>query len=176
MDGASAKTYEQIRVGLKYDTVVNNIDRFFALKKKRFSKILVTIQMVVNLINKCEIEAFRQHWSTKADALYLKTMHNFLDMNTSIKTTKLSQKPLYFCRRPFSELVIYWNGKTGLCCWDYDNFLDLGSVVNDKLTNVYNNQMFTKVRTALCKNNPEQIYPCRQCSQIYGQDMDTRYE
>lgn len=175
VDGASREIYERIRVGLKHDIVKKNLDRFFELKKNSSSKIKATMQMAVCEDNKSEIEKYKEHWAKKADEVVFRSMHNFLDMGTSFKTKRLSKKQLFFCAQPFLLLMIYWNGDVGLCCWDYDNFCNIGNINNDSILNIYNNEYFKTIRTAMCKMRTKAIIPCNRCSQIYGQDMHMRY-
>jgi MoaA/NifB/PqqE/SkfB family radical SAM enzyme len=175
VDGASKETYEKIRVGLKYDVVKKNLDMFFELKKASTNKTRVTMQMVVCKDNKSEVEKYNKQWLGKADRIFFKSMHNFLDMGTSIKTKRSSKRQLHFCKQPFDLLMIYWNGDIGLCCWDYNNFYNLGNVKRDKIIDVYNNKKFKEVRTAMCNMNAKTLKPCDKCSQIYGEDMNMSY-
>jgi MoaA/NifB/PqqE/SkfB family radical SAM enzyme len=171
IDGASKETYESIRKGLKYDIVKRNLDRFFKLKKDSSNKMNIIMQMVVCEENKHEIKKYRNLWSEKA-LVFFKSMHNFMDMNTSIKTKKLSKKQLRLCKQPFNYMMISWNGDVGLCCWDYDNITNLGNIKKDNLIGVYNNDKFKTIRDSMKMMDCSKIIPCKECSQIYGHDMD----
>lgn len=173
VDGASEKTYEKIRHGLRYSIVKSNLDRFFELKKN--NKIIVGMQMVVCRDNKHEIGEYERIWSKKADMVVFKSMHNFLDMGTSIRTNKNENKQLHFCVQPFLNFLVFWNGEVGLCCWDYDNMHNLGNIKADNIIELYNNEEFKKIRSAMCNKDCEEIIPCNRCSQIYGNDMDMIY-
>lgn len=171
VDGTTPASYEKIRRGLKYSTVESNINRFYEIKEKQNIYIYTMLQMVVDKNNENEIEDFKTKWKNKADLVYIKPMHNFLDMNTSIKTKSLSNKQLYKCQQPFDYMLIYWNGDVGLCCWDYDNFAKLGNVQSDNILKIYNNKNYMKIRDAMEKMDCIDITPCNRCSQIYGEDM-----
>jgi len=176
VDGASKKTYESIRKGLSYDLLKRNLDKFFKLKENASSKVNVTMQMVVSEENKHEIGGYNDLWKDKVDKVYFKSMHNFLVMATSMKTKALSKKQQRFCEFPFKFLVVYWNGDIGLCCWDYDNIVDLGSVECDKIEDVYNSNKFKLIRGAMCNMECGELVPCKICSQIYGNDMEMDYD
>ena len=171
INGASKEIYEKIGVGLDYEIVKKNLDGFFELKKRHPSRIKVIMQMVMCEENKHEVREYKRLWSGKADFVFIKPMHNFLDMGTSIKTKGMAEKQLNFCSQPFDTLLVYWNGDVGLCCWDYDHLRDLGNVAENRILDVYNNENFRKVRTAMCRMDCRAISPCNKCSKIYGHDI-----
>lgn len=176
VDGASKETYEEIRVGLKYEVVKRNLDNFFELKKQMNKKSpRVVMQMVVWEHNKHEMKKYEELWQGKADWIYFKAMHNFLVKGTSIRTNKLSEKQLEVCLDPFVEEFIYWNGDIALCCWDYDHLIDLGNVRESSIIEVYNSEKIMKVRDAMRRKECKNIFPCNICSQIYGRDTNPDY-
>lgn len=175
VDSTSKESYELIRRGLNYDVVKNNLDKFFRLKEESKSKIKVIMQMVVCDKNKSEIQEYKKLWSKKADLVQFKSMHNFLIMGTSIKTKELKSNQMNICKQPFDNLMVYWNGDLGLCCWDYDNLVKLGNITNEKIINVFNNRKYKKIRESMLKKDCREIFPCNICSQIYGDDMNMRY-
>jgi hypothetical protein len=97
-------------------------------------------------------------------------MHSFLDRGTSLKTDKLIDWQVGFCDQPFEYLLINWDGSLSLCCWDYDNLIDVGKITDSGLLDSYNSDKFNKVRLAMGKFDCRNIYPCNRCSAIYGKD------
>lgn len=170
VDGASASTYEKIRAGLKYEVVVDNINRFFEKKKMQNSHLHVTMQMVVDNDNISEVEKYRELWQDKANRVFIKEMHNFLVQNTSMHQEGLSAKQIRRCHMPFMVMLFYWNGDVGLCCWDYDNLVGLGNIHENSLLEIFNNEKIQYIRNAMIKMDCKQIKPCNICSQIYGLD------
>jgi MoaA/NifB/PqqE/SkfB family radical SAM enzyme len=170
VDGASKATYEHIRVGLKYEIVKSNIENFFRKKNQNNTSIKVTMQMVVSKNNMHETAEYQKLWGDKADRIILKNMHNFLVQKTSIHGSDLSEKQLARCLMPFFMMLFYWNGNVGLCCWDYDNIVELGNIENDSLLSIFNNAKFRQIRDAMRKMDCKAIKPCNICSQIFGRD------
>jgi len=170
VDGASKETYENIRIGLQYDTVIRNIDNFLKRKAELNRNIHVTMQMVVDKTNMHEVEEYKRLWRDKADRVFCKEMHNFLVQATSVYGNHISDKQQRRCLMPFSAMLFYWNGDVGLCCWDYDNIACLGNIEKEPLLKIYNNPKFIEIRNAMIKKACKGIKPCNICSQIYGQD------
>ena len=176
VDGASRETYEKIRVGLKYDIVKRNVERFFELERNIPNRIKVTMQMVVCEDNKYEIEEYKRLWQGKADVVYFKAMHSFLDMETTIKTKQLEKRQLGFCKQPYDFMLIYWNGDVALCCWDYDSLAKLGNIRENSLIDVYNNERFKMIRSSMSRMDCSKISPCKKCARIYGKDVHKCFE
>lgn len=170
IDGASSYTYEEIRRTSKYSKIVENINRYFELRKNANKKPFTTLQMVVCDKNEHEIDKFKELWNGKADSIYIKPMHNFLDMGTSTRTKCLSNKQVRQCIQPYSILPVYWSGNAALCCWDYDNFVELGNLREDSVMSVFNNEQHNNIRDLMDKFDCKSIVPCNRCSQIYGND------
>lgn len=170
VDGASKRTYERIRKGLKYEIVTSNIESFFEKRKSTSKRPHVIMQMVVDKNNMHETTKYKDLWGNKADEVLFKSMHNFLVQKTSIHGNRLSEKQLRRCKMPFREMLFYWNGEVGLCCWDYDHFVALGNIKNESLLKIYNSSKFAEIRKAMRRKDCNKIKPCNICSQIYGMD------
>lgn len=170
VDGASKETYENIRIGLKYDVIEKNILHFLKMKKEMNKRIHVTMQMVINNDNMHEVSRYKELWGDKADRIFIKKAHNFLVQKTSIHGGELTEKQLSRCMQPFYLMLFYWNGDVALCCWDYDNLVGMGNIENDSILTIYNNDKFKEIRNAMESKSCKDIKPCNACSQIYGKD------
>lgn len=170
VDGASARTYEKIRTGLRYATVVDNIRSFLAKRRASGVKVRVVIQMVTNMTNRPEHAEYLRIWGSEADEIVFKEMHNFLVQGTSVHGAGLYHEQKYRCIQPFTRAVIYWNGDLALCCWDYDHAYALGNVSNEDLITLCNKPAFDPVRKAMARKECKGITLCSMCTQIYGED------
>lgn len=170
VDGASESTYSQIRVGLDYEKVKANVERFLAQKAARGSRLHVTLQMVLSRENAHEADAYRRLWEGRVDRVFVKPMHNFLVQKTAYKGGEVGSVQLARCGMPFHVMLFYSNGDAGLCCWDYDEIMKLGNVMDSSVLDLFNNEQYGKVRMAMKAMKCGDIRPCNICSQIYGHD------
>ncbi len=177
IDGTTKETYEKIKTGLNFKTAITNVENFFCLKKEiGAQKPYVIMQMVVNESNKHQVEDYKKIWYDKADKIFIKAMLNFMTQGVSIKTQELSAKQLRRCFQPVAVLPIYWDGRIGLCCWDYDHLAELGDISDKEIINLYNDFKHQQIRKAMLKMKCDSVKPCNICSQIYGQDMNADYK
>ncbi|MFA6428777.1 MAG: radical SAM/SPASM domain-containing protein [Candidatus Buchananbacteria bacterium] len=177
VDGTTKETYEQVKTGLNFEKTISNINNFFLLKREgNYKYPKVTMQMVVNETNQHQISEYRQLWKNKANRIFIKAMLNFLVQGTSIKTKELSPRQLRRCFQPISVFAIYWDGRVGLCCWDYNHLAKLDSITNKSIIEIFNAKPHQIVRKAMLKMSCQNIVPCNFCSQIYGHDMNSDYK
>ena len=171
LDGIDAESYGKIRINLDYDTVVRNIKKFFQLRSQSNMRLKVVMQMLIDSDSSPHIPVFIDQWGKYDCEIYIKRMHSYLDGGRSSLTRALSPKQINFCEDPNRILVIYIDGKTGLCCWDYNNEYSTGSIFRHSLNELFNNQAAHALRDALAKHNGDQITPCRRCARIFGNDI-----
>ena len=73
IDGLRKETYEKIRIGLKYETVVNNIRNFVRLKKQlRVKYPEIYVEFIEMNQNRDEVHEFVRHWKGIVDQVSVK--------------------------------------------------------------------------------------------------------
>ena len=81
-------------------------------------------------------------------------------------------KPTEPCEKPFSELVVYWDGKVGLCNHDWDNKTFLGDLNLQTVEQVWRNYNYQRVREAHKSSNRCKVPSCVDCcfgNKVYGE-------
>ncbi len=66
------------------------------------------------------------------------------------------------CRKVFTDMLIYWDGRLALCNYDWDEFRALGNINNLTLLEAWNSEEYENVR----KMHIENIYDegiCKEC-------------
>ena len=170
VDGASAETYNKVRVGLKYDTVRANVEAYLQKRGESRRGPRVILQMVMSRENQHEAEEFRRQWRGKADFVFIKPMHNFLVQGTALHGGDVGPVQSARCSMPFHVMLLYQNGDAGLCCWDFDHIRKLGNVLDSTLLDMFASDAYAEVRRAMKRKDCARIAPCNACSQIYGHD------
>jgi len=65
---------------------------------------------------------------------------------------------------PMYKAFIDWNGDVLLCCNDWARKqLPFGNVNKDTFSNIWMNQMFTRVRKTLLQGNRSRLSACQKC-------------
>lgn len=68
------------------------------------------------------------------------------------------------CAKPFREIAIRWDGNVAICCEDWRGEYNVGSVVNDGIFSVWNNDRFNSARKFLIKGDRASVFPCNKCN------------
>ena len=66
------------------------------------------------------------------------------------------------CVYPFTDLIIFPNGKVGICCNDCKEITDFGDVNQDSLIDIWKNDKFQKLRQAMTSGRMHYKF-CEEC-------------
>ena len=132
------------------------------MKKLRAAGIETQVSFVGELQNRI---GFLAHWRPYVDRIRLYQPHSV----RSLGDMTGCYPPLSVCRKPFEDMIIYWDGKVGLCNHDWNNLTVLGRVNHSNIAGVFNSQNYMKVR----ESTRQQTEVCKDCSfesdKIYGE-------
>ena len=179
IDGTTKETYENIRVGVNFDTVLKNVhyflDRKAAVGKRKPQTRATIIKMEPTA---GEIEDFRSYWKGKMDVVDVNDYNTWLgempDLNTGETAEHSSQGAFtYPCLHPWDELVIGANGTAGLCCLDYDLTAPVGSVVTETIQEIWQGPTMREYREKLLALQYDKIGCCANCNAYIYQDRST---
>lgn len=69
------------------------------------------------------------------------------------------------CVYPFTDLIIFPDGKVGMCCNDCFEVSEFGDVNQNRLLDIWNNEKFTALRKAMRQGR--ESYPfCKECDVV----------
>jgi MoaA/NifB/PqqE/SkfB family radical SAM enzyme len=135
LDGMSAETYESIRVGARYNRVINNIECLLALKKK-------TPQVIINFIqqdsNQHETESFVKYWEKRVDRVFLKPI---VTWTSEVETKLEGPTKRYPCPWVLLTLPITFDGNAALCGCDFDAKFIAGNVIAESIQSIWQGKL-----------------------------------
>ncbi|MFH1722131.1 MAG: radical SAM/SPASM domain-containing protein, partial [Candidatus Altiarchaeota archaeon] len=130
-DGATPETYEKIRQGAEYDTVVRNIRHFLELKNEKKSECFVVIQCIYMRETEDEIKAFKTMWSVPGvDALRIRQVTYSIKKDVSGDEKYVNPKRSMPCLWLWREPHIHWDGTVVPCCQDVNGDYPLGNIAD----------------------------------------------
>lgn len=164
--GASTKkTYESIWRNLDFDTVINNIQDIYKIKKRSKLKTRIEIRIIVTKENRKEV--------ISCDPSFIDFIEEFSDRFTFVKEFHLfgydrvpfKKRRVKDCKqrdRLNKEMVIKSNGDIILCCADLDGEYVIGNIQEDTIKNIYYGDKFNEYRDRVYRyGNPPDI--CVEC-------------
>jgi radical SAM protein with 4Fe4S-binding SPASM domain len=169
VDGATAKTFEHIRVGGSFAKVIESFEVIHQINegKKNF-RIGITLDSILNSETAYEIP------------LYFERFGKYLEpenMNFWV-ITGLSPDNSYFkdtfpypnlirsevpCDIPFNNQHFTYDGKATLCCRDYNEEIVVGDIMTSSLKEIWDGEEAEKVREQHRKPETLNIKACQNC-------------
>lgn len=171
-DSPYPKEYEKIRVGAKFDKVVENIKNLAKLKKELGVIKPLTRINCINFPGKTEKE--------KKDTIKLLSplvdSVSFIDYVDPVKKRKglftKNYKSQFVCPQIITRLTVWEDGKISPCCMDYDRTLQLGDLHQDTLTTAWNSKKLKLIRERHMAGRFFDIPACGNCDFALAGDDD----
>ena len=175
VDGLDRVSYERIRVGARFDEVVENIVAFLKIKRGLRAKYPTCTIEALDLpdapVDEGSAARFLRNFrSLPLDRFAVKKPHNWAGAITLDETPKPSPargNSYYGCPYIWNTMVILWDGSVTLCPQDWYNDNPLGSVHDSTLEGMWNGWTLTFVRRLLANREYNQIEVCSQCHLLW---------
>jgi len=167
VDSIDPLTYGSIRQGADLAAVLENI-YYFCNAKQRLQ--LAKPQLQVSVVKKPndgleKITKFLEFWQGKVDRVRVYEEHSrdgkfgSLEQTESDPSCKFVRKP---CFKPFTDLVVYWNGAVAICNHDWDRKNPIGDLYQTEIATIWRGEFYERLREAhfeTAKLNS----PCDEC-------------
>ncbi len=165
IDGATADTFERIRVGCKYAKVAENIERLLRLRRQRgLTKPYVQISTLLMQDTLPELEQVIQRWKPLVDEIRLgpALQYGNITLNPLLPRAGLTRVP-YPCSELFWRLIIFWNGDTTVCCEDINGALVIGNVRQTSIKELWNSHEINRIRRLHLEKHFAALPVCEAC-------------
>lgn len=145
VDGATAKTYESIRIKGDFQKLLANL----LFIRNLGNRPKVRIQMTVQDKNRLEEQLMDDRFGHLCDELKFGAIRG--DNSGERKR----------CPQPFQRIIVMWDGSVGLCCHNWFNNAVVGKYPDNSLKEIWNSKESKRLRK-LAKH-PEKGEPCKTC-------------
>jgi MoaA/NifB/PqqE/SkfB family radical SAM enzyme len=179
IDGITKETFENIRLKLKFDEVMENVHYFLDYQKQqKVSKPQTRVTIIKMEPTMAEIEEFKKYWSPLVDKVDVNVYNTFLGTqeDRNVGEAKIQSKEGKFewaCTHPCDELVIAADGIAGLCCLDYDLNAPVGDIKNQSIEQVWQGEELQSYRQKMLELNYDDIDVCKDCNAYIYQKEST---
>ncbi len=165
VDGAQKEAFEYYRKGAEFEQVEANIERLLSMRKNNKPSI------IFNMVSHSETdpEIFVNRWKGKVDVL---TLSRKRPPNREAGRPIVLTQPCPFL---YQQLVMGWNGLTGLCCEDFWCDYVTGKFPDRSLFEIWNGRELNRARKLHAKGDYRKIDLCRHCEagELRGYDDQT---
>ena len=175
LETLDAVRFEEIRIGLNFDAVRNNLVDFLRLRNEANAWTKVGITVILSERNpekKFDIAPFVALGLRPGDWIQAAPMHNF---GSFFKFEDAYYKPGQMpCSQLFGPMNIGYDGNVMLCCVDSEYAEPMGSVLDRTVFEIFNGEKFRQIRRAHLEGRRSDIAVCRTCDypeSMSGQNM-----
>ena len=172
IDSVDKETYENSRVGLKYEPVIENIRNFFRLRNEMRPSTVIRVRGVSfydedNEQHLSEMAGWSNFWADlkrSHDRIYFKRAHNWGNQKEFEDGKSVDHDWVYHpCIIPWSTMHITAMGTVALCPQDYDGLANLGNINGQSIAEVWRAHTINKVRKQHAAGERNNIKLCQGC-------------
>lgn len=167
IDSLNKEVYENIRVRLVFEEVLENALSFIALRNKIRPSTQITVRMIRQESNKDEWPDFHAYWSQKLsenDRVYFRNVYNWGNQLAGFQAIAPSYEPSLPCVALWSLMCIFCNGDVPLCNIDFNNKYPTGSVVTNSIAELWSSKVLNQRRESHLSGNKSDISLCTNCN------------
>jgi len=147
-----------------FDKVVANCDRAIELTKGTRTRVIVKAVREKDLFYDDEPERFIERWGgdwQRGGHAFLHLEGNWAGAIRPVRVT-----PTVACARALTEIMVLWDGRVSLCCFDGEGEVIFGDLNKQTIREVYNGPAALAYRTAHVEGRRAELPLCRTCTAI----------
>ena len=174
MDGATAKTYEKARKGLKFETVFRNTRNLIeAVHSSSSQKPFIKLQVIQTPAIAEEMQLFWQQWQPVVQEktcvkVFVKEYEWWSGAKPDDVGGSSKEDPSnFYLRLPCGmqhQMAIFWNGEVTHCCQDVNGILKIGDLSTQSLYSIWRGKIAERLRRMVRDGRYGKIELCANCN------------
>lgn len=169
IDGGTAEDYERVRVGLKFETVKENVRYLVEHRNATNTKMKLQTAIVPQEANKNSIDLYHKIFQDigvdDVGGSGVQNIGGLIDSNSMIihKNQYMSGNINAPCWRVFGDLSITADGKAVVCCQDVQARHVIGDIKTQTIKEIWHGDAMTEVRDKFAMGQKHEIKVCAEC-------------
>jgi radical SAM protein with 4Fe4S-binding SPASM domain len=160
VDAMSRRVFESIRVGARYEQVMDNIHALLDDRAECSRAPRVILRFTVLPENESELDAFCEYWRHLVDDIIIAA-----DSRPGAAMLRLSasRAPDRMCHDLWRELFVSWDGRVSPCFVAWNGELCIGNINGQSIAEVWSGQPRTRLRVLHSTGKRNEIGICATC-------------
>jgi len=165
VDAADRQTYERVRRGLKFDTLLTNIDFMLEHRAKTGAETRIVVSVVENP-REIKPEAVETFWRRRVDNVIMRKYLTYGQLSEEgySEETYLPPDQRVPCPYPFERMVILAGGQVTFCNFDVEDSLFMGNVTHQSIAEIWRGEKFEAWRKLVLSGRFENVPLCAKCN------------
>lgn len=158
VDSDNKDQYEKIRVGGKFEKVLENIKKMKVIKQKHYPESKLRTRVSGVLVDNQKIEDIEAFWSPYVDEVSLiKNMPRWDSYNNSLMQKEST------CNVLWQRMYVWYDGVCNPCDFDYKSYLEVGNAKDDSLSSIWQSDRYQELRRKHLEKERGKLVPCDRC-------------
>jgi radical SAM protein with 4Fe4S-binding SPASM domain len=164
-DSPYKESYEEIRVGAKYEDVLTNIKRFREIREEMGSLNPTTRVSMVLIPGKNEnfIDDYVKLFSDIVDAI---AYDDFIDHEKDCSFLDEKKDTRFSCAQLWQRIFVRPDGSIGICCRDHYTACGIGNINNMTLKEAWNSPVLKEIRDKHQNMKWHDVKLCSRCPHV----------
>ncbi len=162
IDGFKRETYEDIRIGAKYDDVVANVRKLVDIRDQLKARTQIQLNFVCTKDTVGEARSFYRHWRKTVDSFFFIPFMGYAgtgDMSPIGVRGKRTK-----CYMLWYMITSSVEGHGGVCCQgDPDHVLDIGNLGERSFKDIWNGPEIKRIRDVHFRRAWGELPICAAC-------------
>jgi hypothetical protein len=162
LDAFSKGVFEKIRVGLRYEKIIQNVHRLIEINAQRRLPIKTMVSFVAQKENEQERKAFLEYWKSRVDQVLIREMTTNVGLNS--KTVSESDThERWPCPHFWRRVVINYDNELKACPIDWNNQLANKRINDESIGQQWRSAFYHDYRMQHLNNSHSNDSLCREC-------------
>ena len=171
IDGGTKEDYEKIRVGLKFETVVENVRKLVELRNKMGSDMKIQTAIVPQKANENSVglyhKLFREMGVDDVGGSGVQNIGGLVDSESMILDTQYMGGDINSpCWRVFLDLSVTADGKAVVCCQDVRAMEVVGDLNTQSIKEIWQRGRMMDIRNMFAVGRKDDIPFCANCDSM----------
>ena len=164
-DGLSKDVFEKVRVGLKYEKIVANLEGLIRLRGE-MGKTNPKIQLMFVAIKENEFEekGFVDRWQGVVDRVDVTRAHNWGGSDQVSGASEPKNQTGFQCMRLWQTFTVLWDGRVSICCVDYEGSEILGDLRKNTMREIWGGERLAQIRAWHTRGEFGKVPVCADCT------------
>lgn len=163
------ESYAKTHSSDDFELVIQNLKTLITLKKEKYPEHKIFISSVINIKEEILKDEFKRILGEE-DYSYINNIFVYpLGYTAKFEEIKKDQEVTKKCPIPFDEIYINSDCSLGLCCKDYFDEINFGSLLENDFLKIYQNEYFKEIRKMHKNSKFPDNHICKNCL-LFGDD------
>jgi len=161
IDGADAKEFNELRIGLSHAKVVENVRQFKAMRDA--AGLTSKIKIIATCTQTSDRERTIKFLADVVDRIDFTRLHNWAGALGSLVNRRV-RKP---CDRLWRTFTVLANGNIAICCRDYAGREVVGNARTHTIGEIWRNERYQEIRRKHARSQQKGVGACSDCSSSF---------